>query len=102
MNIKKGDNVIVRTGKEKGAKGKVLLISADRTRVVVEGVQKIKRHQKARNRNEKGVIIEKEASLAISNVALIDPKTGKPTRLGARGTGKEKVRIAKKSGEAFT
>jgi large subunit ribosomal protein L24 len=98
MKIKKDDNVIVLTGKDKGKKGKILHVFRDTERVVVEGVAIKKKHQKATTRGGKGSIIEKATPIHASNVSLIDPKTGTSTRIGAKMVGGGKVRISKKSG----
>lgn len=98
MNIKKDDNVIVLTGKDKGKKGKVLHVFRERERVIVDGVAVKKKHQKATSRGGKGAIIEKATPIHISNVSLMDPKTGKPTRFGTKIIGNKKVRVSKKSG----
>lgn len=99
LKIKKGDNVIVITGKDKGKKGEVLSVLRENDRVVVAGVNMIKKHKRADKDGAAG-IINKEASLHISNVALVDPKEGKATRVGykllADGS---KVRVARRSGE---
>ena len=81
MRIKTGDSVIVIAGKEKGKKGKVLATYPKTERVVVEGLNKVKRHTKPTQNNPQGGIIEKEAALHVSNVMLIDPESGKPTRI---------------------
>lgn len=100
--IRKGDFVIVTAGKNRDMKGKVLSVLPKESRVVVEGVNMIKRHVKPSYTNPEGGIVEREAKLHISNVAIVDPKTGGPTRVGfkllADGT---KVRVAKKSGEVL-
>ncbi len=97
--IKKGDTVVVLTGKDKGRSGTVLEMVTKTDRVLVQGVNMVKRHTRQSQTTEGG-IITKEASLHISNLALADPKDGKPTRVGIKinddGT---KVRIAKRSGE---
>jgi large subunit ribosomal protein L24 len=98
MKIKKGDNVIVLAGKHKGENGKVLKVFPETNRVSVEGMHKIKLHKRPRG-NDKGSIVEREGTLAISNVALMDPKTGGATRVAHKVVGTEKVRIAKKSGQ---
>jgi large subunit ribosomal protein L24 len=97
MKIKKGDNVIVIVGKHKGAKGKVGKIVGER--VLVDGVNKIKHHIKARSKTEKGSIVEKEATIHGSNVMLVDGKSGKGTRIGKKKIGEKMVRFAKKSGD---
>ncbi len=101
IKLKKGDEVIVIAGKDKGKKGAILSVIREKDRVVVAGVNMIKRHQRP-DRNNAGGIISREASLHISNVALADPKEGKPTRVGYKllADGK-KVRVAKRSGETL-
>jgi len=103
MKIKTGDKVKILTGKDKNKTGKVIQILHDKkttqTFVVVEDVNVLKKHMKARRQGEKGQIIELPAPLNISNVMLIDPKSGKPSRVGYKTEGKEKKRVAKKSGE---
>lgn len=100
--IKKGDHVIVTTGKDRDKKGVVLAVFPKKQRVLVEGVNMIKRHTKPSMSSPDGGIVEREALIHISNVAIVDPKTGGPTRIGykflADGT---KVRVAKKSGEVL-
>ena len=98
--IRKDDTVEVVTGKDRGKQGRVLQVLADKNRVVVEGVNIIKRHTKPNpNKNIKGGIVEREAPIHASNVMLVDPETGKPTRIGhttlADG---RRVRIGRKSG----
>jgi large subunit ribosomal protein L24 len=101
FKIRKGDKVIVRTGKDKGKSGEVLRVLRDEARVLVQGVNMVKRHTRPAPGNPGG-IIDKEASIHISNVALADPKTGKPTRVGFKLLdGGRKVRIARRSGEAI-
>ena len=99
MKIKKGDKVEVLTGKDKGKRGEVLRVYPEKNKVVVEGVAIAKRHVKPKAANQQGGIVEAEAAIDASNVALIDPKTDKPTRVGylikEDGT---KVRVSKKSG----
>lgn len=98
MKIKKDDNVIVLTGKDKGKKGKILHVFRERGKVIVEGVAVKKKHQKATSRGGKGSIIEKATPIHVSNVSLVDSKTGKPTRFGTKMVGEKKVRVSKKSG----
>lgn len=97
--IKKGDQVVVRTGREKGKSGEVIEVLRDKDRVVVKGVNVVKRHTRPTPENAGG-IVEKEASLHVSNVGLMDPETQKPTRVGVKilEDGK-KVRVAKRSGK---
>lgn len=97
LHVKKGDQVIVITGKDKGKKGRVLACYPKESRILVEGVNMIKKHQKPNQANPQGGIITKEAPIHSSNVMLIDPKSGGPTRVGYKvlDNGK-KVRVAKK------
>jgi large subunit ribosomal protein L24 len=105
LKIKKNDNVIVIAGNEKGKTGKVLKVFPKKQRVIVEGVNIVKRHTRPSQKNPQGGIIKKEATIHISNVMLIDPKTNERTRVGSKiildeNTGKKKnVRVSKKSGE---
>jgi large subunit ribosomal protein L24 len=99
FKIKKGDRVVVVTGRSKGKTGEVLRVLRDKDRVLVQGVNMVKRHT-APSQAGAGGIIEKEAPLHISNVAHIDPKTSEPTRVGLKVLGDgRKVRYAKRSGE---
>ena len=99
MNIKKGDNVIVRTGGDKGKKGTVLAVFPKLDKVLVEGLNMKKRHMRARRGNEKGQMIDMAHPINRSSVSLVDPKTGTATRLGSKDVNGKKVRIAKKSGQ---
>jgi len=100
--LKKGDDVIVIAGKDKGKRGSILRMVVSENRVVVSGVNMVKRHTKT-DRSNAGGIVSKEAPLHISNVALADPKEGKPTRVGFKIMNDgEKVRIAKRSGETVS
>ena len=100
--IRKNDTVIVLAGKDKGSSGKVLKVMPKEDRVLVEGVNLVKRHTKPSMGDPQGGVKTKEAPLHISNVAIRDPKTGKPTRVGFKTVGEgaqqRKVRIAKGSG----
>ena len=98
MSIRKNDQVIVRAGKDRGKKGRVLSVVPSTNRVVVEGVNLIKRHTKPNpQRNVKGGLVEREAGLHASNVQVVCPECGKPTRLGSRVLGDgRKVRICRK------
>ena len=97
--IRKDDVVIVIAGKDKGSSGRVLKVMPKEERVVVEGVNLVKRHTKPDMAHPQGGVVSKEASLHISNVQLRDPKTGKPTRVGFKTNDKgRKVRVAKGSG----
>jgi large subunit ribosomal protein L24 len=99
FKIKKGDQVVILTGKDKGKRGEVLRVLRADHRVLVQGVNMVKRHQRA-SQTAQGGIVEKEAALHISNVAHIDPKEDKPTRVGFKilDDGR-KVRFARRSGE---
>ena len=101
FKIKTGDLVQVLAGKDKGRKGKVLKIYKAKDRVLVEGVNIVKKHVKPSTENPQGGIVEKEAPIHISNVNLVDPKTGKPTRVGYEIKGDKKVRVSKKSKEVI-
>jgi large subunit ribosomal protein L24 len=96
--IRKNDNVVVTTGKDRGKRGRVVRVVPDKNRVIVEGVNIIKRHTKANpQRNVKGGLVEREAPLHASNVQLVCPECGKPTRIGRKilGDGR-KVRVCRK------
>ena len=95
--IRKGDKVVVITGRDKGRTGEVIEMRPREQRVVVRGVNMVKRHQR-QTASQEGGIISKEASIHLSNVALADPKDGKPTRVGFKTVGEKKVRFAKRSG----
>ena len=100
MNFKVGDKVIVITGKDKGKSGKILHILRSKNTVVIEGINMVKKHQKPTSQNQTGGIIEKENPIHISNIMMVDSKTGKGTRIGHE-TNKDgkKVRVSKKSNE---
>jgi large subunit ribosomal protein L24 len=98
MKIKKGDNVIVTAGKDKGKKGKIMKTFPSLNRVLVEGINMKKKHVKPRG-GTKGSTIELAMPMHASNVMLIDPKSGKATRTGFKTVGDKKVRIARKSGQ---
>jgi len=100
LHIKKGDTVRVIAGDNKGSEGKVLEIRKDKDRAIVEGVNLVKKHTKPNAAHPQGGIIEQEAPIHISNLQLIDPKSGQPTRIGRRQNDQGKlVRYAKRSGE---
>ena len=99
MHVKKGDKVMVITGKDKGKTGVILTAYPKKDRVLVEGVNIVKKHTKPNQENPQGGIISQEASIHVSNVMVIDPKTGEPTRVGYKIENGKKVRVAKKSGE---
>jgi large subunit ribosomal protein L24 len=98
LHIKKGDQVTVVEGSYKGKSGKVLQVFPKTGRAIIEGVNIIKKHQKPTN-DKPGGIIEKEAPVHISNIMIVDPKSGKPTRIGRRLENGKLVRYSKKSGE---
>lgn len=100
LHIKKGDTVYVNAGEDKGKKGKVLQVNPDKQTAIVEGVNFVKKHTKPTNEHPNGGIIEKEAPVHISNLNVLDPESGKPTRVGRRLNEDGKlVRYAKKSGK---
>ena len=100
LHIKKNDTVVVLTGEDKGKTGKVLKVLVEKNRALVEGVNMVSKSTKPSAQNPQGGIVKQEAPIHISNLSLVDPKSGKATRVGIKVTedGK-KVRIAKKSGE---
>ena len=103
VKIKRGDNVLVTTGKNKGSKGEFLEVikkEGKDPRVIVAGINIVKKHTKPSASNPQGGIVEKEASLHISNVALLD-KDGKATKTGTKVEGDKKVRVAKTTGETL-
>jgi len=100
MKIKKNDEVIVITGKYKGVKGKVLKAMPKDSKVVVAGVNKVKRHMKP-TQEKPGHIADIEKPIHVSNVALLDAKSGKPTKVGYKIDEGKKVRVAKKSGQVL-
>lgn len=99
MHVKKGDTVKVISGKDKGKTGVVLTALPKKERVLVEGVNIIKKHTKPNQANPQGGIVSQEAAIHVSNVMLLDPKSGEPTRVGYKVEDGKKVRVAKKSGE---
>ncbi|HEY7460279.1 MAG TPA: 50S ribosomal protein L24 [Gemmatimonadota bacterium] len=100
MKLRKGDEVMVVSGEDRGKRGKILRVLRDKNRVVVEGVSFMRRHTRPSQSNPQGGIVEREAPIHASNVMVVDPKSGRPTRVGARvhedGT---RDRVAKRSGE---
>jgi ribosomal protein L24, bacterial/organelle len=100
LHIKKGDTVMVITGESKGQKGRVLEIDRSKNRALVEGINMVSKHTKPNTKAPQGGIIKKEAPIHISNLMLVDPASGKPTRIGKKLNGNNKlVRYSKKSGE---
>ncbi|AXI00403.1 50S ribosomal protein L24 [Mammaliicoccus sciuri] len=101
MHVKKGDKVMVISGKDKGKTGVILTAYPKKDRVLVEGINIVKKHTKPNQENPQGGIVSQEAAIHVSNVMVIDPKSGEPTRVGYKVEDGKKVRIAKKSGEAL-
>ena len=100
FHIKKGDLVYVNAGVDKGKQGKVLEVLPDEERAIVEGINMVSKHTKPNAKNPQGGIIKKEAPIHISNLNVVDPSTGKPTKIGRKKDEKgNMVRFAKKSGE---
>ena len=100
LHIKKDDTVIVLTGEDKGKTGKVLKVLVEKNRAIVEGINIVSKSAKPSAKNPQGGIVKQEAPVHISNLSLIDPKSGKPTRISVKKTDDgKKVRIPKKSGE---
>ena len=97
QKIRKGDKVVALTGKDKGRTGEVVQVMPKEDRAIVRGVNVVKRHQRQTQSQEAG-IISKEAPIHLSNIAIADPKDGKPTRVGFKIDGDKKVRVAKRSG----
>ena len=103
IRVRKGDEVVVIAGKDKGAEGKILRVDPAKGRVVVEGVNMIKRATRANpQKNIKGGVVEREAPIAVSNVLLKDPDNGKASRMGIRVEGGDRVRYSKKSGSTVS
>lgn len=104
LHIKKNDTVLVTAGSAKGKKGKVLSVDRDKNRAIVEGLNKIKKHTKPQTdkANPEGGIVEKEANIHVSNLMVVDPKSGEATRIGRkRNEAGKLVRYSKKSGEVI-
>ena len=100
LHIKKGDTVYVNAGEDKGKTGKVVKVFVDKQRAIVEGVNIVSKSQKPSAKNPQGGIVKQEAPIHISNLNVVDPKTGKPTRIGRKlNADGKRVRYAKKSGE---
>jgi large subunit ribosomal protein L24 len=100
IHIKKGDTVFVNTGESKGRQGRVLEVIRKSDRAIVEGINLVSKHTKPNAKSPQGGILKKEAPVHISNLMLVDPASGKPTRIGRKMTDKSRlVRYSKKSGE---
>ena len=100
MKIKKGDQVVILSGDDKGKNGEVVKAMPKEGKVVVQGVNLVKRHTKP-SQTTPGGIVTKEAPINVSNVALVDPKSGKATKVGYKAVNGKKVRVARKSGEVI-
>ena len=99
LHIRKGDEVIILTGKDKGQKGKVIKVLVKEQKAIVEGLNMVSKSMKPSAKNPQGGIVKQEAPIHISNLSLIAPKSGKPTRVSVKHDGKNVIRISKKSGE---
>ena len=99
LHIKKGDNVYVLAGEDRGKEGRVLKVLVQKQKAIVEGVNMVTKATKPNAQHPQGGLIKMEAPIAISNIALIDPKSGKPTRVSIRRENGKVIRISKKSGE---
>ncbi|MCM1521516.1 MAG: 50S ribosomal protein L24 [Muribaculaceae bacterium] len=99
LHIKKGDNVYVLAGDDRGKEGRVLKVLAAKQKAIVEGINIVTKATKPNAQHPQGGLVKMEAPIAISNLALIDPKSGKPTRIAIRRENGKVIRIAKKSGE---
>ena len=99
MKLKKGDNVILIAGKDKGKKGKIIKALPKDNKVIVEGLNMVKKHQKPRKSGEKGTTVSISMPINASNVMILDPKTGKASRIGKKKVGDKFVRVARKSNQ---
>lgn len=101
LKIKSGDTVVVTTGDHKGSEGKVMRVILEKNKAIVEGVNMVSKHEKPSTNNPQGGIVKKEAPVHISNLSLIDPKTGEATRVGYKIEDGKKVRFTKKSNQVI-
>jgi large subunit ribosomal protein L24 len=101
LKIKTGDNVVVTTGEHKGSEGKVMRVFLEKNKAIVEGVNMVSKHEKPSANNPQGGIAKKEAPIHISNLSLIDPKSGEATRVGYKMEDGKKVRFSKKSNQVI-
>lgn len=101
LKIKAGDQIVVLAGADRGKEGEVVKVFPKKNRAIVQGVNMIKKHTKPSAQNPQGGIIETEASIHISNLALLDPETGKATRVGYKIEDGKKVRVSKKTGKTI-
>ena len=100
LHIKKGDNVYVNSGEDRGKQGRVLSVDVKKQRAIVEGLNMVSKAMRPNAQHPNGGIVKMEAPIHVSNLNLVDPKTGKPTRVGHKVNAEgKKVRVAKKSGE---
>ncbi len=102
MHIKKGDTVYVLAGEDKGKTGRVLAVQREKDRAIVEGVNMVTKATKPSAQHPQGGLVKKEAPIHISNLNLVDPKTGKPTRIAIKRENGKAVRISKKSNQEIT
>ncbi len=101
LKIKSGDTVKVIAGDHKGSEGKVLKVDREKNKAIIEGINMVSKHTKPSAKNPQGGIVKKEAPIHISNIALIDPKSKKATRVGIKVEGDKKVRFSKKSNQVL-
>ncbi|MDB9980192.1 MAG: 50S ribosomal protein L24 [Flavobacteriales bacterium] len=101
LKIKTGDTVVVTAGEHKGSEGKVTIVLIEKNKAIVEGVNMVSKHEKPSASNPQGGIVKKEAPLHISNLSLIDPKSGKATRVGYKMENGKKVRFSKQSNQVI-
>jgi large subunit ribosomal protein L24 len=101
LKIKSGDAVVVTSGEHKGSEGKVMKVLIEKNKAIVEGVNMVSKHEKPSASNPQGGIVKKEAPIHISNLALIDPKSGKATRIGYKMEDGKKVRFSKQSNQVI-
>ena len=99
LHIKKGDTVRVLSGRDRGREGRVQVVFPEKMRAIVESMNMVTKHRKPDQNNPKGSVVELEASIHVSNLMVVDPKSGEPTRIGRKKTEKGWVRVSKKSGE---
>jgi large subunit ribosomal protein L24 len=99
MKLKKGDNIIIIAGKDKGKKGKIVTVLVEKNKIVIEGLNMMKKHQRPRKSGEKGSKMNIAMPIHASNVQVVDPKTGLRTRVGKKKVGDKMIRITKKSGQ---
>lgn len=102
MKIRKDDNVIVISGKDRGKTGKVVLALPRKGKIVISGINMVKVHERARKSGSKGQIVDKAMPIDVSNVMIVDPKSGNRSRVGMKKEGDKKIRIAKKSGTSLS